>query len=126
MPNIVGIPVIETLARAIVAPAGASIRPAQSTMWAMYDDLLCTLNVSAGAAGVGDTLDVTLETLNPDGLVIVIMTFTQILGNGSFPATQVKTAQKSPTVQWFDRMQARVTRAGGTAAFTYTLILQGS
>lgn len=120
------VPVIETLSRGVAAPAGASIRPAQSTMWALYNDLIATLNASAGAAGAGDTLDVIIETLDPNGVVIPIATFTQLLGNGSFPATQVKTAQKSPTVQWFDRMQARVTRAGGTAAFTYTLILQGS
>lgn len=120
------IPVIERLSRALAAPGGVSIRSAQSTMWASYNDLIATLTVSAGAAGVGDTLDATLETLDPLGNVIIIATFTQILGNGSFPATQVKTAQKSPTVQWFDRIQARVTRAGGTAAFTYTLILQGS
>lgn len=126
MSSPVTLPAIETLSKALAAPAGVSIRPAQSTVWSFYEGLIATLVSHSGAAGAGDTLDVVIETLDPNGLVIVLMTFTQILGNASFPASQVKTTMKSATVQWFDRIQARVTRAGGTAAFNYTLILQGS
>ena len=88
--------------------------------WDLNNDIVARLSVLAGAAGAGDSLIVVLQHSLDHVIWHTLLTFTTILGNGSFPASEVKNANKGTGVSWGPWIRAVSTPAGGTAVFTVT------
>jgi hypothetical protein len=118
------IPVTEQLINRLNLPVGNYVFPAQSALWNRYDNLVATLIAANAGTAVGDTLDLTIETVGPNNIIVTIATFVQLVGNAA--NEQVRVIAKTSSVSWFDRIQARAIIAGGTAAFDFRCTVQGS
>jgi hypothetical protein len=108
--------------RLLVAQVLTTVAVAQESRflsWHLMSDLLLELNVSAAAAGAGDSLIVLLQHSLDHAVWATLVTFATVLGTAIVPYTEFKTLGKGGGIPaWGPWLRAVATPAGAGAEFT--------
>ena len=108
--------------RLLVAQVLTTVAVAQESRflsWHLMSDLLLELNVSAAAAGAGDSLIVLLQHSLDHAVWATLVTFATVLGTVIVPYTEFKTLGKGGGIPaWGPWLRAVATPAGAGAEFT--------